>query len=142
MKKVIILSLLTLICTVPIMAETGSLCSDAGLEYVTRQNARLTFKNRSDYDMTLRIVYSYGGLYRVVSLPAHSSSLVTFSTSNTFRLKIKAVAMGVASYHDGGKFSVTCTDTEWTEGEISFSLSVNGTGLGPSISKAEFESDF
>ena len=49
---------------------------------------------------------------------------------------------GHTSYHDGGKFSVTCTKTEWTEGEMSFQLSSYGNGLGPSISAKQFESDY
>lgn len=57
-------------------------------------------------------------------------------------MKIKATHNGSVSYHDGGSFSVTCNDYEWTEGEISFSLSSYGNGLGPSISAKEFESNY
>ena len=71
-----------------------------------------------------------------------SSRAVSFSKSGTFKLKIKATPRyGQSSYHDGGKFSVTSTETEWTEGEMTFRMSTYGSGLGPSISAKEFESD-
>lgn len=104
--------------------------------------ANLTFKNQSDYHMTLRIVYSYGGLYTTVLLPPHENRIVSFGRSGTFKLKIKATSYGSTSYHDGGTFSVTCNQYEWTEGEIVFSMSTYGSGLGPSISSREFESDY
>ena len=76
------------------------------------------------------------------SLPAHSSRTVNFNKSGTFKLKIKATSSyGQSSYHDGGKFSVTSTETEWTEGEMVFKMSTYGSGLGPSISAKEFESN-
>lgn len=108
---------------------------------VQKNTASITFKNSSAYTMTLRIVYSLGGLYTIVSLPAHSSRTVSFSKSGTFKLKIKATRYEQSSYHDGGKFSVTCNDTEWTEGEMTFQMSSYGSGLGPSISAKEFEND-
>lgn len=103
--------------------------------------ASVVFKNDSNYTMTLKIVHSFGGLYATVSLPKHSSSAIRFWKSGTFKLKIKAERYGLASYHDGGTFSVTCSDREWTEGEMTFQMSEYGSGLGPSISAAEFESD-
>ena len=111
--------------------------------YTTSQNASITFKNQSDYTMTLRIVYAGGGYYSTVTLRPHSSSKVTFSKSGSFKLKIKATSSyGQVSYHDGGKFSVTYTSQEWTEGEMSFRLSSYGSGLGPSISAKQFESNY
>ncbi|MFR4268715.1 MAG: hypothetical protein ACLT13_12580 [Parabacteroides merdae] len=107
-----------------------------------KKNASITFRNSSDYTMTLKIIHSFGELYTTVSLPAHSSRAVSFSKSGTFKLKIKATPRyGQSSYHDGGKFSVTSTETEWTEGEMTFRMSTYGSGLGPSISAKEFESD-
>ncbi len=111
--------------------------------YTTKQNASITFKNQSDYTMTLRIIYAGGGYYSTVSLRPHSSSKVSFSKSGSFKLKIKATSsFGQASYHDGGYFSVTCNSNEWTEGEMSFRLSSYGSGLGPSISAQQFESNY
>ena len=103
--------------------------------------ASITFTNKSAYTMTLKIIGVYGGLYSTVSLPAHSSQVVHFNHSQTFKLKIKATYLGHTSYHDGVSFSVTCTDTEWTEGEMSFQMSTYGSGLGPTISAKEFESN-
>ncbi len=89
--------------------------------------------------MTLKILYVSGGYYTTVSLPARSTRVVGFSRANTFKLKIKAVRYGHASYHKGGNFSVTCDSRGYTEGEMSFSMSTYGNGLGPSISAKEFE---
>lgn len=107
------------------------------------QQASITFKNQSDYTMTLRILYAAGGYYTTVSLRPHSYSTVKFSKSGNFKLKIKATSSyGQTSYHDGGKFSVTCNDREWTEGEMSFQMSTYGSGLGPTISAQQFESNY
>ena len=110
--------------------------------YQTKEHASITFKKRSSYTMTIKIMKSYGGLYDTVVLGPNSSRKVYFSSSSTYRMKIKATKNGSVSYHDGGSFSVTCNDYEWTEGEISFSLSSYGNGLGPSISAKEFESNY
>ena len=91
--------------------------------------------------MTLKIMRTYGGVYSTVTLPPRSSQKVTFPNTASYKLKIKAVLRGQASYHDGGKFSVTCTDYEWTEGTMEFMLSSYGSGLGPKISAKEFESN-
>ena len=87
--------------------------------YQTRENASITFKNRSSYTMTVKIMKSYGGLYETVVLGPNSSRKVYFSSTSTYTMKIKATKNGSVSYHDGGSFSVTCDDYEWTEGEIS-----------------------
>lgn len=109
----------------------------------SRHSASITFRNQSDYTMTIRILHAQGGYYSSLVLRPHSSSSVSFSRSGYFKLKIKAASsFGDVSYHDGGKFSVTCTSTEWTEGEMSFKLSSYGSGLGPKISAKEFESNY
>ena len=41
----------------------------------------------------------------------------------------------------GGKFSVTCNEYTWTDGIMEFMLSTYGSGLGPTISAKEFESN-
>ena len=126
-----------LILTLVIMImSSASHAAGSGKNY-----ASITFKNQSDYTMVLKIVGIYGGLYTTVSLPAHASRSVNFGHTVTYKLKIKATHHGITSYHDGGNFSVTCTDTEWTEGEISFKMSTYGNGLGPKISAKEFEND-
>lgn len=105
------------------------------------QNATITFRNTSEYTLTLKICNSYGGTYRVVELGPKSSRVVSFGTTATYNLKIKATRYGQSSYHKGGSFSVTCNEYEWSEGEMVFQMSSYGSGLGPSISRAEFESD-
>lgn len=108
----------------------------------TKQNANITFSNNSDYTMTLKLMkFSYGSysLYTTVTLAPHSRRMVAFGDTSSYRLKIKAVHNGHPSYHDGGRFNVTCNAREWTEGTMSFSMSTYGNGLGPSISASEFE---
>ena len=143
MKRLILALIIGFVSIVSVNAQFnyGGLYDNTS--YTTSQNASITFKNQSDYTMTLRIVYAGGGYYSTVTLRPHSSSKVTFSKSGSFKLKIKATSSyGQVSYHDGGKFSVTCTSQEWTEGEMSFRLSSYGSGLGPSISAKQFESNY
>lgn len=111
-------------------------------EVNTVQNkASITFKNQSNYTLTLKIMYAFKeGLYHTMVLKPNSNTVVYFSSSNTFRIKIKAKpSYGRASYHDGGYFSVTCNSYEHSVGEMTFQLSSYGNGLGPGISAEEFE---
>lgn len=114
----------------------------SNVEIGSSHSASITFRNKSDYTMTLKIIYSSGGLYSTIVLSPRSSKVVNFSKSNYFKLKIKAELHGNVSYHNGGYFSVECTEYEWTEGEMSFELSSYGSGLGPKISAKEFESNY
>ena len=120
---------------------------DYGLPTYTTQkpNATMTFKNQSKYYMTVKILKLRGGLYYTVDLPPHSSETVDFYSSATYKMKIKAMISGRASYHKGGNFSVTSTSERWSQGEITFKLVVTktggGSGLGPTISKKEFDSN-
>lgn len=104
-----------------------------------KQKASYIFRNKSDYSMVIKIMHQYGGLFETVYLPAHSNQTVLFGYSAVYKLKIKATRNGQSSFHNGGSFAVTCTDTEWTEGEMSFQMSTYGSGLGPTISESEFE---
>jgi hypothetical protein len=103
--------------------------------------ASMRFSNQSEYTMTVKILYTYGGLYRTVYLRPRSSETIYFSNTNNFKLKIKATLHGESSYHNGGTFSITCNSKEWTEGEMTFRLSSYGSGLGKRISAREFESN-
>lgn len=114
--------------------------------YTTQKsNATMTFKNQSKYYMTVKILKIKGGLYYTVDLPPHSSETVDFYSSATYKMKIRAMVGGRASYHKGGNFSVTSTSERWSQGEITFKLVVTktggGSGLGPTISKKEFDSN-
>lgn len=143
MKRFILALTIVLVSVISVDAQYNYGGMYGNSSYTSSQNASITFRNQSDYTMTLRIVYATGGYYSTVSLRPHSSSKVSFSKSGSFKLKIKATSYyGQTSYHDGGKFSVTCTSSEWTEGEMSFQLSSYGSGLGPSISAKQFESDY
>ena len=104
-------------------------------------SAKMTFRNDSQYNMTLKIIGIYKGLHSVVSLPAYSSRIVSFANSATYKLKIKAVNGSHVSYHNAGNFSVTCTKTKISQGQMTFKMSTYGSGLGPSISAKEFESN-
>ena len=142
MKKYIATLIILLVTSVSMTAQTwGDYYSSPSKVSQNQQKASITFKNKSDYTMTLKVMKLYGGLYTTVTLSPHSSSTVTFSNTSSYKLKIKAVHNGRPSYHDGGKFSVTCNEYEWTEGTMEFMLSTYGNGLGPTISAKEFESN-
>ncbi len=128
MKKLIISIVMTILCVVFVSAQS--------------EQAYINFENKSGYTMTLKIMYASGGLYSTISLPPHSSRMVYFSKTNSFHLKIKAVKGMSTSYHDGGGFSVTCSSREYTSGTMTFMMSEYGTGLGPTISAKEFESNY
>ena len=55
-----------------LVAPTAMAQSVYDYEYNSqKKNASITFRNSSDYTMTLKVIYSFGGLYTTVSLPAH-----------------------------------------------------------------------
>ena len=54
--------------------------------------------------MTVKILKLQGGLYSTVTLPPYSSETVDFYSSATYKMKIKAMISGRASYHKGGNF--------------------------------------
>lgn len=140
MKQIkVLLVLLVLVVAIPVNAQYYD--NDYSSYQYEKPLATITFKNKSAYHMTIKIIGLYGGLYKTVTLPAYSSKKVYFDHTATYKTKIKASLRGSASYHKGGKFSVTCNETEWTEGELSFQLARYGKGLGPKISAKEFESN-
>lgn len=142
MKKYIATLIILLVTSVTMSAQTWiDYYSSSSKVSQSQQKASITFKNKSDYTMTLKVMKLYGGLYTTVTLSPHSNRIVTFSNTSSYKLKIKAVHNGRPSYHDGGIFSVTCNEYEWTEGTMEFMLSTYGNGLGPTISAKEFESN-
>lgn len=143
MKKILISALLAVMAFTSANAQSDEWWYNPLSTVSQRQshNASITFSNQSDYTMTLKIINLYGGLYETVSLGPHFQQTVFFGKTASYKLKIKAVHNGRASYHKGGTFSVTCTESRWTEGEMSFRLSSYGNGLGPSISAKEFENN-
>lgn len=143
MKKIILSALIAIAAFTNANAQSyGWSTPISYVEQSISHNASISFNNKSDYTMTLKIIHSYGGLYTTIVLRPHSQQIVAFGKTSSYKLKIKAVHYGQTSYHDGGTFSVTCNSSEWTEGEMSFQLSSYGSGLGPSISAKEFESNY
>lgn len=139
MKKIILILILMLVFTLlPIRAHYYN---GGGYYSAETTSAKMTFRNDSQYNMTLKIIGIYKGLHSVVSLPAYSSRIVSFTNSATYKLKIKAVNGRHVSYHNAGNFSVTCTKTKISQGQMIFKMSTYGSGLGPSISAKEFESN-
>ena len=116
MKKLLML-LLGIFVLLPMKAQFNFGRNSSAMQ---SSYATMTFTNQSGYTMTLKILGIYGGLYSV---------------------KIKAVNGRSVSYHNAGTFSVTCTSTRRSEGRMSFQMSSYGSGLGPSISAKEFESN-
>lgn len=141
MKRLLGLMMLMFASLNPVMAQSPFSFPSSSSQ--SSGKASMTFRNQSDYTMTLRIIYASGGFYNKIVLYPHSYQTVYFSSSNNFKLKIKATSsLGQSSYHDGGKFSVTSNSREYSEGEMTFKLSSYGNGLGPSISAKQFESDY
>ena len=142
MKKYLTVFIIMFVCSAIVSAQTWEIpYPSTSLNSLYQEKASITFKNKSNYTMTLKVMNYYGGLYSTVTLSPRSSRTVTFSRTSSYRLKIKAVHNGQPSYHDGGTFSVTCNEYEWTEGTMEFMLSTYGSGLGPTISAKEFESN-
>ena len=145
MKKSVLFVIFALLVSINTFAQ--NYISDYDYPIYTKQksNATMTFSNQSGYHMTVKILKLQGGLYSTVTLPPYSSETVDFYSSATYKMKIKAMISGRASYHKGGNFSVTSTSERWSQGEITFKLVVTktggGSGLGPTISKKEFESN-
>ena len=138
MKKIILI-LMLVFTLLPIRAQYYNGGRYNSLESPT--SATMTFRNDSQYNMTLKIIDIYKGLHSVVSLPAYSTRIVSFTNSATYKLKIKAVNGRHVSYHNAGNFSVTCTKTKISQGQMTFKMSTYGSGLGPSISAKEFENN-
>ena len=145
MKKSVLFVIFALLVSINTFAQ--NYISDYDYPIYTKQksNATMTFSNQSGYHMTVKILKLQGGLYSTVTLPPYSSETVDFYSSATYKMKIKAMISGRASYHKGGNFSVTSTSERWSQGEITFKITVSkhggGSGLGPTISKKEFESN-
>ena len=139
MKKFISLLLTMLIAIVPLSAIVSSGETQSESQVGSRENATITFRNNSEYSLTIKIVKQNGQLYYTVSLDPHSAYTVNFHSSATYDLKIKATKYGSSSYHDGGGLSVVCTDYQCTQGTMTFQMSSYGSGLGPGISAQDFD---
>ena len=145
MNKSVLFVIFALLVSINTFAQNYIGDYDYSIYTKQKTNATMTFKNQSGYHMTVKILKLQGGLYSTVTLPPYSSETVDFYSSATYKMKIKAMISGRASYHKGGNFSVTSTSERWSQGEITFKITVSkhggGSGLGPTISKKEFESN-
>ena len=145
MKKRVLFVIFALLVSINTFAQNHISDYDYPIYTKQKSNATMTFSNQSGYHMTVKILKLQGGLYSTVTLPPYSSETVDFYSSATYKMKIKAMISGRASYHKGGNFSVTSTSERWSQGEITFKITVSkhggGSGLGPTISKKEFESN-
>ena len=145
MKKSVLFVIFALLVSINTFAQNYIGVYDYSMYTKQKTNATMTFKNQSGYHMTVKILKLQGGLYSTVTLPPYSSETVDFYSSATYKMKIKALISGRASYHKGGNFSVTSTSERWSQGAITFKITVSkhggGSGLGPAISKKEFESN-
>ena len=145
MKKSVLFVIFALLVSINTFAQNHISDYDYPIYTKQKSNATMTFRNQSGYHMTVKILKLQGGLYSTVTLPPYSSETVDFYSSATYKMKIKAMISGRASYHKGGNFSVTSTSERWSQGEITFKITVSkhggGSGFGPTISKKEFESN-
>ena len=104
------------------------------------QKASLTFNNRSNYTLTIKVMHLGGGLYRTVTVAPNSSTNVYFGNSGTFYCKTKAEKWGDTVYQKSSSFTVQNDSHGYTCGSMEFYVTSSKYGGGGSnISKAEFE---
>ena len=117
--------------------------SNSNYSQAQSHNASITIRNRSEYALTVKVLKTGGrGLYRTIYISPKSSSVVSFSRSDSFFTKTKAVKDGILGetlYRKGGTFTVQCDSERYTEGTLEFYVSSGTGGSGQGISKSEFE---
>lgn len=109
----------------------------------TRNMATLTIQNKSEYSLTVKIMYTNRrGIYQTVFVSPHSSRCVIFSRSDNFYTKTKAEKDWSGTlYKRGGVFQIQNDETGYSEATLEFYVSSYGSSSGDSISKSEFESN-
>ncbi len=132
MKKILI-SLVIVLATVFCVNAQPSAQSAQG---------KLTISNKSDYTITVKVMYADGGLYTTKYISAHSSSSVSFSRTNRFYTKTKASKGLETLYRKGDVFEIVSDSRGYTEASLEFYVSGGYGASGQSISKAEFEKDY
>lgn len=119
------------------VGDNSKICSNT-----ISARASLTIQNRSSYTMTVKIMKTNGrGLYQIVTIAPHSSSIVYFSRSDTFFTKSKATKGMETIYKKISPFTIQCDETGYSQATLQFFVSSGSGGTGQSISKAEFEKD-
>lgn len=141
MKKLVFAVLMAVLGAVSIESSAKTISSETNIEWY-EQNATLKVVNNSDYYMTLKVMKEYGGVYTTLYIPSRSSSVVSFSRSGRFYIKMKAEKGLDVLYKKDSPFSIQCDDNGYTEATLSYYVSGSGgSNAGQSISRKEFESN-
>ena len=126
-------------------SRSSGLSNSSGYSRSQTANATITIMNRSDYNLTVKIMKTGGrGLYRTVNISPKSSSTVSFSSTDSYYTKTKATKGGLIPetlYRKTSAFSVQCDEKGYTEGTLEFYVSSGTGGSGQGISKSECESN-
>lgn len=111
--------------------------------FYSTEQASLDILNKSEYTLTIKIMRNNrGGLYTIVTIPAHSSRTVYFSHSGSFYTKMKAENGWETLYKQDSPFSIQCDNFGYTEASIAYYVSSYGGSAGKTISKSEFEKNY
>ena len=104
------------------------------------QSASMTFKNRSDYTLTIKVMHTGGGLYSTITVGPNSSREIYFGSSGNFYCKTKAEKWSDTVYQKSSSFAVQNDSHGYSCGSMEFYVTSSSYGGGGSnISKAEFE---
>lgn len=104
------------------------------------ESASLTILNRSDYELTIKVMSLSGGLHRTLRIAPKSSGRVSFSSSGTYYVKSKAEkSLSSILYKKDSPFKIQSDSNGYTVATIEYYVSGGGGTAGSTISKSEFE---
>lgn len=147
MKKLLILTLLSIFAfNLNAASSNSNNPSSSSVEITSRygEQATMTFKNKSNYTLTVKVMKYYGGLYSSVTIPAGGSRSIGFSSSGSFYTKLRFSSSYEDIYKiDRSGFSVTNDGYQYSEGTITYYMSASNSGssAGSPSNKREFEND-
>ena len=113
----------------------------------TLAQARLTIKNNSARQMTIKVMKGSSGkgtLHETANISAYSSETIYFSQTGYYFTKSKAVLSGRDPvYKKGQSFKVISGDEGYSVFTLTFTIKESAVPVssGQSISKSEFESN-
>lgn len=114
--------------------------SESPIFEMQHSSASLTISNRSDYELTIKLMRVAGGVYTTLRIAPNSSGRVSFSSSGTFYVKSKAEkSFSSTLYKKDSPFQIQCDSSGYTEATIEYYVSGGGGSAGATISKSEFE---
>ncbi|MGL5980121.1 MAG: hypothetical protein ACRCZY_04440 [Phocaeicola sp.] len=116
--------------------------SDFDYSFVELQSesASLTISNRSDYELTIKIMHLSGSLYTTICIAPNSSGRVSFSNSGIYYVKSKAEkSFSSTLYKKDSPFQIQSNSNGYTVATIEYYISGGGGSAGATISKSEFE---